>query len=273
MTSIHPRVQSVLDRILESFESGDVPEALAIVTLPALDVPCSSWSLANRLILFFAGTSDARGYRQWQEVGRYPRKGSKALHILTPRHKKVKEEDSDEDKVVLTGFLAAPVFRFEDTDGDAIERLEHPPRELPPLHEVAQQWGISVNWQGFQSNAYGYYSPGRKEIVLATHFEQVFFHELAHAAHEKVLGKLKNGQDWKQEVVAELTAAVLAHLFGKRTNDGGSYQYIRRYAERAGTDVYRACLAVIADVGRCVEIILEGVQTRPLTQICPSATR
>jgi len=37
--------------------------------------------------------------------------------------------------------------------------------------------------------------------------------------------------------------------------DGGVYQYIRRYAEKTGKDVYRACLSVIADVGRCLEKI------------------
>jgi len=41
--------------------------------------------------------------------------------------------------------------------------------------------------------------PGRKEIALATVEEGVFFHELAHAAHEKVNGLLKTGQDALQE--------------------------------------------------------------------------
>jgi hypothetical protein len=257
MTKMNPKVQKVLDRILESFASGDVPEALTIVILPKLDVPCSAWSLANRLVLFFSGTSDARGFRQWQAVGRYPKKGSKACYILTPRHRKMKDKEHDEEKFMLTGFAAAPVFKFEDTDGEPIDRPEYPPKQMPPLYEVAQRWGIAVNWQGFQGDAYGYFSPGRKEIVLATHNEQVFFHELAHAAHEKVLGKLKNAQDWKQEIVAELTAAVLAHLFGRKTNDGGSYRYIRRYAEDAGKDVYRACLSVIGDVGKCVEMVMQ----------------
>jgi hypothetical protein len=94
--------------------------------------------------------------------------------------------------------------------------------------------------------------------VLATHDEQVFFHELAHAAHQRVKGQLEHGQDWKQEIVAELTAAVLAYLYVKRPNDGFSYRYIRSYAEDAGKDVYRACLSVIAEVGRCVEVILQA---------------
>ena len=251
------KVKAILDKLLDSFESGNVPEALSIALLPRLDVPSSKWSLCNRLIMFFAGTSDARGFRQWKEVGRYPKKGSKAIFILSPRHRKMVDEKTEEEKLVLSGFAGVPVFRFEDTDGEPLEAPELEPTQLPPLYEVAQQWGLSVNWQSFQGDAYGFYSPGKKEIVLATHDESVFFHELAHAAHEQVKGQLKSGQEWRQEIVAELTAAVLAHLYGKRTDDGRAYRYIRGYAEEAKKDVYRACLSVIADVGKCVERIME----------------
>ena len=44
--------------------------------------------------------------------------------------------------------------------------------------------------------------------------ESVFFHELAHAAHEKVKGTLKAGQDPLQEVVAELSAQALCRMVG-----------------------------------------------------------
>ncbi len=251
------KVKAILDKLLDSFESGNVPEALSIALLPRLDVPSAKWSLCNRLIMFFAGTSDARGFLQWKSVGRYPKMGSKAIYILSPRHRKVVNEETEEEKLVLSGFAGVPVFRFEDTDGEPLEVPQLEPTQLPPLYEVAQQWGLSVNWQSFQGDAYGFYSPGKKEIVLATHDESVFFHELAHAAHEQVKGQLKSGQEWRQEIVAELTAAVLAHLYGKRTNDGRAYRYIRGYAEEAKKDVYRACLSVISDVGKCVEMIME----------------
>ena len=251
---MNEKVKQVLDKILVSFESGDVPEALSIVALPQQDVPCSQWSLCNRLILFFADTSDARGFRQWKRVGRYPKKGSKALYILSPRHRKKKEEE--EGKIILAGFVPVPVFRWEDTAGEPLPQVALRPRLLPPLIEVAQDWGIDVSWQSFQGDAYGFYNPTRNEIVLATHAESVFFHELAHAAHQRVNGRLKPGQDGRQEIVAELTAAVLAHLYGRRPNDGGAYRYIRSYAEQAGQDMYRACLGVIGEVGKCLDAIV-----------------
>ena len=51
------------------------------------------------------------------------------------------------------------------------------------------------------------------------------------------------------------------HLYGEQPNDGYSYRYIRRYAEEAKRDVYAACMQVIADVGKCLESILEQAET------------
>lgn len=107
----------------------------------------------------------------------------------------------------------------------------------------------------------GYYSTEKREIALATQEETVFFHELSHAAHQKVLGQLKPGQDWKQEVVAELSAAVLCHLVGKDGDKhlGNSYTYIEKYAAEAKTTVLSACFQVLSDVEKVLkEILMRG---------------
>jgi len=253
------KATEALKRILDAFESGTVPAALARVVIPPRDVPCARWSLSNRLLTFLSGTDDARGFRQWREVGRFVRPGARALYILGPilvRKRDENGEVEEEGEKFLKGFRVIPVFRAEDTDG---EPLVHPsllPPEPPPLLEVALSWGIRVDYKAIESSAYGFYAPDRKQIVLCTHEEQTFFHELTHAAHERVLGALKRGQDWRQEIVAELTAATLMHLFGRQPDDGGSYRYIARYAEKAGKDVYRACLSVVTDVEKCLSLII-----------------
>lgn len=261
---MNDKVKQIIDKLLSSFQSGNVAEALSIAVLPSLNVPCSKWSLLNRILVFLADSSDARGYRQWQEVERHVKKGATAIYILSPRHKKTKDEETEEEKLTLTGFAPVAVFRYEDTEGKPLVVPELKPRELPPLFEVAERWNISVSWRSFSDRLYGFYSPGKKEIVLATHDENVFFHELAHAAHERVKGSLKPGQEWAQEVVAELTAAVLAHLCGRKTNDGASYRYIRYYAEKAGKDAHKACLSVITDVGKCLDMILQAKEEKIL---------
>jgi len=127
----------------------------------------------------------------------------------------------------LTGFGCKPVFRFEDTGGEPLEYEQISIPELP-LIQKALEWGISVKCIPGDYSYYGFYSAPRKEIALATPEEKVFFHELSHAAHEKVKGQLKSGQDPLQEIVAELSAASLCMLVGKTTNGtfGNSYKYI-----------------------------------------------
>ena len=84
-------VQEPLHNIIELFQTGQIPEAVAFATFPSCDVPCSHWSFANRLLCFFHHTEDARGYRQWQAVNRQVKKGAKAFHIIAPRLGKKKK--------------------------------------------------------------------------------------------------------------------------------------------------------------------------------------
>ncbi|MBT5829131.1 MAG: antirestriction protein [Candidatus Latescibacteria bacterium] len=253
---MNEKTKKALDKVLHLFETGDVPEALSITLLPRLDVPSSRWSITNRLLMFVNESEDARGFRQWQLVGRHVKPKSKAFHIICPKTIR-KEKEDGEKVVVVVGFKAMPVFRFEDTGGKALEIERFPPPQLPPLYEVARKWGISVDWQGYPGLSYGYFNQSKKEIVLATHDEEVFFHELGHAAHEKFVGDLIQVETWRRETVAELTAAVLGYVYGKRCNRGAHYRYIGDYAQKAGLDVYQACMAVVSDVGKCVEMIME----------------
>lgn len=258
---ITDKAGETLQRLLTAFEQGTIPEALSRTIIPTLDVPSSQWSLNNRVLALFAQTADARGMRQWNEVDRHVIAGRKAFYILAPLLVKAKEgEEGDKH---LVGFRAVPVFRVEDTEGAPLDYPPLEPPQPPPLSEVAEAWGLAVSYTAFSgpdSPAYGSYSPSRKSIQLATHDEQVFFHELAHAAHEKIKGSLKRGQDWQQEIVAELTAATLMHLYGQQPNDGGAYEYIASYAKEAGKDPYRACLSVISDVEHCLNQILTTAQ-------------
>ena len=252
---MNDKVKSVLNGIVDRFKSGDIPQAVSYSCFPAIDIPSAKWSFLNRTIMFLSGTGDARGFRQWQQSNRFVRKGAKALYILVPMI--YKKDDGGEDKLILSGFKCAPVFRVEDTEGEPLyyELLELP--ELPLL-ERAEEWGISVKAVPGNFKYYGFYSGKRKEIGLATKEECVFFHELAHAGHDRVIGGLKRGQDPLQEIVAELSAQALCRLAGKTGDQyiGNSYKYIDSYAKKIKKTAVNACLQVLEETGKVLNLIL-----------------
>lgn len=271
MTS-QEKINFTINKVVELFKIGNVPKSIALITFPPYkDIPSSNWSLLNRLIMISSDTSDSRGFKQWAEINRYPKKGSKAFHILAPKMRKYKKKEKDNDesqekkaeedkpKLIVTGFVPIPVFRYEDTEGDPVD---YTPIELPdfPLIEKAYQWDIDVKGITFHGEFFGKYRQGLGEqIRLATPCESVFFHELAHAAHKRVKGELKGGQIPQQEIVAELSAQVLAQLVGTEVEStlGNSYKYIKKYAMEMEKDIDRACLSVIGDVEKVLNLILE----------------
>jgi hypothetical protein len=272
---MNDRIKQVLDGILERFKSGDIPEAVACAMFPtADDIPSANWSLLNRILMFVAGTADARGYKQWGKANRYVKKGSKGFHILVPCMKKVEDEKTGEEMEALVGFVCRPVFRYEDTDGEplAYEQIQLP--ELPLL-ERAREWGLRVRAIPGNYRCYGYYSSGRKEIALATPEEKTFYHELAHAAHDKILKGLKKGQDPLQEIVAELSAQALCHLVGRKADDslGNSFRYIESYAEKAHLTPHGACLKVMTQTEKVLKLILKksGKPSAPMIEAAGEA--
>ena len=107
---MNDKVKQTLQTILDQFKSGDVQEAVALSMFPIPNLPCSKWSLLNRTLVFLSGTMDARGYKQWQQVNRYVKKGSKAIYILVPFIKKV--DDDGQEKMKLYGFGCRSVLRL-----------------------------------------------------------------------------------------------------------------------------------------------------------------
>ena len=258
---MNKKVKQVLSSIVEKFKSGEIPQAVAMACFPIPDTPSSHWSFTNRIIMFLSGTGDARGYRQWIDAERFVKKGSRSIYILAPCFKKEADEKTGKEKRVLKYFNLVPVFRLEDTDG---EKLDYQLVEIPnlPLKDKATEWGISVKAVPGNYRYYGYYSPNRKEIALASSEEIVFFHELAHAGHEKVEGQLKSGQDPLQEIIAELSAQALCRLVGKRAADttGNSFRYIERYAKKIKMSAHFACLHVMSETEKVLNLILDDTK-------------
>lgn len=269
-------VQKAIEQIIRLFESGQLPEAVArsyLTRLPGDEKPSDKWSLGNRLIMLLHGTTDARGAKQWNRAGRKVKKGAKPFYILAPVfrietiQRAVTETDPEtgeetvkwieEKRQVLIGFKGVPVFRREDTEplpGHKEEEISYAPPQLPPLYDVAEKLGVKVTWSPGSGFADGSYNPSSKEIRLHTHDVGVFFHELAHAAHHKIAGNLKRGQDPFQEIVAETVAVVLCKLYGYEGWEAHSYEYIRAYAGEKNPA--RAIMSFLSTVEQVLDFIL-----------------
>jgi len=258
--------EQALRDILDLFDSGDLPARIAQTVIARREgtSPMVNWSLGNQLVCLLAGTTDARGFRQWKEVGRSVSKGSRCIYILAPIKRTFRDTDPDTgDEIkrsIVAGFKGIPVFAIESTEGSPIETPDYAPETYPPLYDVAERFGVTVAWGPFAGRFRGYYQPGEERIMLCSHDERTFLHELAHAAHKRVLAArgetLKGGQHAGQEIVAELCAAVLARLHDL---DPGhlaySADYISSYAK--GKNPAAAAMRVLADVQAVLLLMLE----------------
>lgn len=248
-------IKEAMDTILKMFNEDNL-EKVARAVFKGNQIPSDNWSFLNRIIMYLNNTEDARGFKQWQKVGRFVKKGSKAFYILAPILKKVIEEKASEsdktekqEKQILAGFKAIPVFRFEDTEGKPIIREEYKVNIPYEFTGIIQELGLKVIPKRFCGSAYGSYNLLSKEIQLANPDIEVFLHELSHAVDDRLNG-LKPGQRKDQEVTAEFSAAVIAHLMGYKISLGNVKDYIEHYS-------FKELMGSLARIEKVVNFVIE----------------
>lgn len=250
------KAQESFDRVIRRFQSGDLSPIRQVARI-RLDpnAPACKWSLSNRIMAYVQTDElDCRGFKQWQDVGRSVKKGSRAAYILRPhiiKQSQDKNEDQEE-KTMCTGFSPVPVFAISDTEGNEALPI-YEPREIPPLLDVAQKFGIAVSYVPATPNKLGDTDTKGQRIRLGTQDPSIFFHELAHAIHARLAGELKGGQHNDQETIAEFTSAVLMDFYGYQDKSGNAWAYISGYAKDPLVAITRAMgtvekvLAVLID--------------------------
>jgi hypothetical protein len=247
-----------LQKVVELFSSQKLPEAVGKLVINAPEKPCTKWSFGNQLLTLLAGTDDARGFRQWHEVNRWPRKGSHAFYILGPVIKLVDLEDEETNEVKkverLVGLKTIPVLRYEVTDGRDLPVYKA--TEIPPLYHVAEKWGYAVKYERlFMAN--GMINYHSKVITLQTEEWDTFFHELGHGADKQEHGDISNRDNAENETVADLVATVLSRLYGRPVDDY-RWNHIAMYTvDKTPEAVGRLCLKVLQRVEKCLKVILE----------------
>ncbi len=249
------RIKEAMETLLKIFKEDNL-EKVARAVLRGGDIPADKWSFLNRVLMYLNDTEDARGFRQWQQVGRYVKKGSRAFYIIGPVTRKITAEKSlesgetvREEKQILAGFKGIPVFRFEDTEGEPIIREDFKVNIPYEFNGIIQELGLKVQPVRFCGSSYGSYNLRNKEIRLASPEIEVFLHELSHAVDDRLTG-LKPGQKKDQEVTAEFSAAVVAHLMGYKIPLGNVREYIEEYS-------FRELMSCLARIEKIVSYVIE----------------
>jgi antirestriction protein ArdC len=220
----------------------------------------------NNVLLIAAQKADASriaGFRAWQRMNRFVRKGEKAIYILAPMIYKQAEESTDSAERVIRGFKYVAVFDVSQTDG---EELPSPCQRLDgadtagyygELVAVANSIGFTVEDAELAGSTNGDCSHELRRIrveVTNSPIQRVktLAHEIAHAIlHEMFEDRAI------AELEAESTAYVVCQALGIDSSDY-SFGYVANWAG-GGDEAVAAVKAVGERIQRAAEHILDGI--------------
>jgi hypothetical protein len=263
------QAEQAAQRILSAFQAGNLPKALAPIFICRRDnVPCRQWSWSNQLLAALMGYSDARGFRQWQAVGRCVKKGEKGFPIMVPMISKRESTDAQtgekREAKFLRGFSHTTVFGYQQTEGAELPGNAENTAFIDglPLIDLARSWDLNVEtYTGRADRAHGWYRHGRA-IALGVENLSTWSHELLHAADDRLGTLVERGQHWRSEVVAELGGAILLEMLGlpEAADRGGCWSYVSAYARDGGLEPVTACQRVLKRTCDAVALILDTAE-------------
>jgi len=212
------------------------------------------YSLSNLFLIWgqCPAFSLAAGYTQWRKVGRYVKKGSKAIWILAPmvssKHvlRKIVSDKADDDddvkdeveKKYISGFMPVHVFDVSQTEGDDLDIGNTMVKENGNLTVEAVSEAFDIPVEFSQGIADG--STNGKKITISRRKNKAqevacYLHEVAHI----LLGHIKEGEGVKvsrdvAELQAESVAYIVAQCIGLE-NDGSKF-YLGNWGGSEGKD-------------------------------------
>ncbi|MBN2829295.1 MAG: hypothetical protein JXR56_03120 [Candidatus Cloacimonetes bacterium] len=246
------KARDMLDLVSNKLLNNDIGNIVdfARFTVSGYDTPMSHWSPLNQLLVFMTTNSlDCRGFRQWQSVNRYVKKGAKATYILVPLVKTEKGERNEELKHLL-GFKTVPVFPLHATEGEPLPELKLPEKK-PNLYEVAEVLNIQVIYEGM-TGAYGSCKSDATIIRLGNTHPAIFYHELAHAVRLKK-GWYRKTDYAGEEIIAETVACTLSKLLDDEDITADTSQYVKYYAN----DSVQKVINFLSEISKTLVALLD----------------
>ncbi len=190
------------------------------------------------------------GFNAWKKLGRFVKKGEKAIWIVAPmRYKVADQQKNDDEQQVIRGFKWVPVFDISSTDGEELPSVcnklagDDPDGLFDRLTAVADSIGFHVENVELDGGVNGdcTYSEKRIRVEVSNAPAQrvkTLVHELAHALlHENFKDRAL------AELEAESTAFVVCKAIGIDSSDY-SFGYVANWAgggEQATAGITASC--------------------------------
>ena len=190
------------------------------------------YSLHNVLLIASQkpDASYVAGFRTWNELGRFVKKGEKGIVILAPivRRKSQVEDDAEKPGASIAGFRGVYVFDVSQTDGQELPHIgavQGDPREnAGRLRGFAAAEGIAVEYSDTIAPARGMSSGGKITLLPGQSPAEEFStlaHELAHELLHRGDRRAATSRCLR-ETEAEATAFVVCQAIGLETNSAAS---------------------------------------------------
>jgi hypothetical protein len=235
--------EAALDILAAQLESG---QSESLKTYLAAVGRFHRYSINNVLLIQsqHPGATRVAGFATWRQLGRFVRRGEKAIAILVPivyrrrEHEAVGSVDaSDVDSTrTVVGFKTGYVFDVSQTDGEPLAALAEVTGEpgvfSARLRTFAQRCGIEVAYGDRELGSADGASFGGRILLRADLSPAVEFAVLVHeVAHELLHRGERRAAVSKtvRETEAEGVAFVVSHAIGLDTNTAAA-DYIKLYS-------------------------------------------
>ena len=185
------------------------------------------YSLHNVLLIALQkpNSSYVAGFRTWNQLGRFVKKGEKGIMILAPIVRRQPENSEHDDKECsrIAGFRAAYVFDVSQTEGQDLPQIGivrgDPCEYSDGLRRFAAAQNIAIEYSQDIAPARGT-SYGARIALLPGQSSAEEFSTLVHElAHELLHRGDRRGSTSRRirETEAEATAFVVCHAIGVET--------------------------------------------------------
>lgn len=230
---IESRIKELATRTEEAKVSEEVTQYLEFLSR------FHRYSLHNTMSIWIhcPQATHIAGYKAWQKLGRYVRKGEKGIPVFAPCTQAVPDPDDAGEKIrKVIGYKIVYVFDVSQTEGKPLPKAPIVAQGdgselLPMLEGIASDLGIGLEYRAMSGSHHGTSYGGRIEVdseLDDAGRASVIVHELAHELLHKGPDRMLLSSR-QRETEAESTAYVVCSHFGL---DSAAPNYLALWAAK-----------------------------------------